>query len=84
MRATEMLRATKMLRAIGRVAFALAVAGLAGCSDGDDPAPLLPSGEGLARDLIANGTTDSADPIDVNGLNLEFSEDPDAFADFFQ
>ena len=79
-----MKHSTKMLRIVGRVAFALVAAGLAGCSDSDDPAPLLPSGEGLARDLIANGTTDSADPVDVNGLNLTFSEDPDAFADFFQ
>lgn len=55
---------------------------LAGCNDNDDDnGPVLPSGESLVRELIVNGTTESAEPIDVNGLNLQFSEDPNAFND---
>lgn len=75
---------TTLLRGLGCAAFVLLGLGLAGCSDSDDPAPALPSGEALARDLVVNGTTESADPVDVNGLSLQFSEDPNAFDDFFQ
>jgi hypothetical protein len=78
------MRPDHCLRALGGAALVLLGCGLAGCSDSDDPAPLLPSGESLTRDLIVNGTTDSADPIDVNALDLQFSEDPHAFDDFFQ
>ena len=79
------MRNHSLVRALAGAAFVLLGCCLTGCSDSDDdPAPLLPSGEALTRDLIVNGTTDSADPIDVNGLNLQFSEDPNAFDDLFQ
>ena len=54
---------------------------LAACHDDDDDGAVLPSGESLTRDLLVNGTSDVAEPIELNGLDLQFSEDPDAFAD---
>ncbi len=67
----------------------LLAAGLAcaACNDNDnddDDSPSGPSGNVLVTDLITNNTTDSAEPIEINDLDLEFSEDEDAFSDFFQ
>ena len=58
--------------------------GVAACSDGDsDDGPATPSGESLVGQLITSNTTDSAEPVELNGLALQFSEDEDAFAGFF-
>ncbi len=51
-----------------------------GGNDGND----TPSGQALAADLIRNNTTDSAEPIEVNDLDLQFSESEGAFSSFFQ
>ncbi len=68
-------------RGLGLATFVCLGLGFSACSDNDDEAPLLPSGEALTRDLLVNGTTETAEPIDVNGLSLQFSEDPNAFDD---
>jgi len=72
---------TSFFRGLGLASLVILAAGFSACSNNDDDAPLLPSGEALTRDLIVNGTTETADPVDVNGLNLQFSEDPNAFND---
>lgn len=53
----------------------------AGCHDSDDDGPTTPSGNALVTSLIQDNTTDSAEPVDVNDLDLDFSEDEGAFSD---
>lgn len=56
----------------------------AACHDDDDDDDNTPSGNALVTDLVTNNTSDSAEPIDINDLELEFSEDENAFSSFFQ
>ncbi len=62
----------------------LALSMLAACSDNDDdPVDTTPSGNSLVQSLVEDNTTDSAEPIDVNDLDLQFSEDENAFSGLF-
>ena len=49
---------------------------VAACCDNDvDPVQTTPSGNSLVQDLIDDNTTDSAEPIEIDDLDLQFSED---------
>jgi hypothetical protein len=63
----------------------LAALGITACHDsgGDDNGPATPSGESLVNSLILDNTTDSAEPVEINDLDLQFSESEDAFSSFF-
>ncbi len=66
------------------LAIALVLLALGACNHGHDDAPDAgPSGNGLVQSLISDNTTDSAEPVDVNDLDLQFSEDEDAFSGLF-
>ncbi len=55
-----------------------------GCSsDDDDDGGGAASGDTFVQNLIAN-TADDTDPVPINGQNLSFSEDENAFDDLFQ
>jgi len=55
---------------------------VAGCHDSDDDdGPSTPSGNALVTSLIRDNTTDSAEPVELNDLDLDFSEDEGAFSD---
>ncbi len=60
---------------------AIAVLALAcACGGGGSQGAAAPSGNALVQDLIRNQTSESAEPVDINGLDLAFSTDPEAFA----
>lgn len=66
------------------LAIALGLLALGACGNGHDDGPDAgPSGNGLVQGLISDNTTDSAEPVDVNDLDLQFSEDEDAFSGLF-
>jgi len=64
----------------------LSALGFTACHDSDDDdddGPATPSGESLVSSLILDNTTESAEPVEINDLDLQFSEDEDAFSPFF-
>lgn len=70
-----------MKHAIASLLLGLVAAGCHG--DGDDDGPSAPSGQTLVGQLITSNTTDSAEPVELNGLDLQFSESETAFDAFF-
>lgn len=58
-----------------------ALLGLAACGGGGSDTP---SGNSFVQSQIADGTNDVAEPVDINGSNLQFSESPTAFDSLFQ
>jgi hypothetical protein len=70
------------MRRVGSNVLALLLVPLAACSSGGG-GPATPSGDALVGSLLADNTTDSAEPVELNDLDLEFSEDEDAYAAFF-
>lgn len=68
----------------GAIVLFLALA-LAACSDNDDDdGPDVPSGQALVTNLIQDNTTESAEPVEINDLDLEFSEDENAYSALFE
>ncbi len=72
------------MRTATSILFGLTLSFLAGCNNnnnnnGQDESA-TPSGEALVTSLIQDNTTDSAEPVDVNDLDLDFSEDGGAFS----
>jgi hypothetical protein len=69
-------------RAIGRraaAALALACCALCGCRNGGgDDAPAATDFAAFVRDLV-DSTSESAEPVPLNGRSFAFSEDPTAF-----
>lgn len=66
------------------LAIAIALLALGACGhDKDHGVDAGPSGNGLVQSLIVDNTTDSAEPVDVNDLELQFSEDANAFSGLF-
>jgi hypothetical protein len=64
-----------------RVAFALIVTALvAGCSDSDDDGTNF---DGFVLGLI-DDTSDTAEPVSLEGRNFAFNENPAAFDTLFQ
>jgi hypothetical protein len=62
----------------------LALGLCAACSDGDSDGGETPSGQALVTSLIVDNTSLSAEPVGLNELELEFSNDPAAFDEFFE
>ena len=69
-----------------RPALALFLVPLAACGGGSGgaPAPAVSSGQSLVSGLISNNTSDSAEPVELEGLDLQFSDDPHAFDTLLQ
>jgi len=53
----------------------------AACSSSEDDEPSTPSATALTPPWIEEYTTDSAEPVDIEVLDLDLSEDEDAFSD---
>lgn len=62
------------------LAAALASVALAACGGGSSGTP---SGNGFVTSQIANNTTDTAEPVEINDASLQFSENPAAFDALF-
>ncbi|MCY2959013.1 MAG: hypothetical protein NTY35_02520 [Planctomycetota bacterium] len=58
--------------------------GACNSSNNDDAQDTGPTGNSLVESLIIDNTTDSAEPVDINDLDLQFSEDENAFSGLFE
>lgn len=81
---TRSMSTRSMTRKLHAVLLLAAGLACAACHDDDDDGTSGSSGDALVRDLVTNNTSDSAEPIDVNDLDLQFSGDENAFSDLFQ
>ena len=72
------------MRNITTIALTLVLASFAACSNNDsNNAVAAPSGNALVQSLVDDNTTDSAEPVEINDLDLQFSEDENAFSGLF-
>jgi hypothetical protein len=65
--------------ALAAAAFA-ALAALSGCKDDDDPSNVSSDFSTFVSDLIANGTSDTTDPVDINNRDFQGLESADESA----
>lgn len=54
---------------------------LAGCSDDDDGGAAATDFDAFVTDVVVNGTSETAEPVEIDGVAFAFDEDPAAFDD---
>jgi ABC-type glycerol-3-phosphate transport system substrate-binding protein len=73
-----------MSTVLTRVGLLAALLALSACSGDGGGEISTPSGDALAQSLILDTTTDSAEPVEINDLDLDFGSDGAAFSAFFE
>ena len=73
-----------MSTSLARAAVLAALLALSACNGDGGGSVAAPSGDALAQSLILDSTSDSAEPVEINDLDLDFSTDGTAFSGFFE